>query len=142
LLDKAEKEKADRCMKHEGTNALISNDDELVDRLKVLALRGESRSKRILTNTCYSIVIVALFLASYMFTILPAFWESPDVPISVEDFTEEYKEGGGIFKAEENFAVDNGDGTFSLYIDGKFVQHIDSTSEIFGLLPVRTKESD
>jgi hypothetical protein len=140
LLDKTEKEKTERRMKHEGTNALIGSDDELVDRLEVLALRGESRNKRVLTNVCYSIVIIALFLASYMFTILPAFRESPDVPVPVEDFMEIYNEDEGAFKAGEVFLVDNGDGTFSYYVDGQFVMYVDDSHEIINWVPIRTRE--
>lgn len=92
-------------------NFRFAGDDGLPDRLKVLALRGESRRKRILTNVGYSIVIFALFIASYMFIVFPAFWIPQDVPLA-EDFMGEYSESGEIFMAEENFFIDNGDGTF------------------------------
>jgi len=139
LLRKLEKEKMNKHMEYEGTNALINDGDELADRLIVLAMQGESRKKRILTNVCYSIVILAFFIVSYMFTILPAFWESPDISMIAENFRGEYSESGEIFMAGENFFVNNGDGTFSLYIDGQFVGYADDTHEAINWLPIRER---
>lgn len=117
-------------------NAFISGNHDSADRLKVLALRGESRKKRILTNVCYSFVIVALFFASYMFTILPATWAPPDVPIT-EDFMGEYSVG--IFRTAEIFLVDNGNGIFSLYINGAFVEYLDDTHDFLNWVPIRVR---
>jgi len=143
LLDKKDKsDKTDRHAKGVLGNALISNKDELTDRLEILVLREKSRSKWVLPTVCYSIAIVVLFLASYMFIILPAFWESPDVCEPADVFTENYKEGGRIFRSEEPFIVDNGDGTFSFYIDGNFVGYIDNTHEAFAWIPIREREDD
>jgi len=142
LLDKAKKEKVARSaryMNYTGVNTLINAGDEITDRLGVLALRGKSRGKRILTNVCYSIVAFLLFFASYMLVILPAFWSPSDIPIVAETFVSEYREGGGIFKAGENFFIDNGDGTFSLYINGQFVVYVDETHEFLNWLPVHMR---
>jgi hypothetical protein len=141
-LDRAKKEKSDSRVKCNAVNTFISGDDGLVDRLKVLALREESRNKRIVANVCYSIVIVALFIASYMFTILPIFWESPDIQVSTRDFVWEDSEYGDVFRVGENFLVDKRDGTFALYIDGQFVRYIDESNEIINLLPIRAREAD
>ena len=145
LLDNAEKEKASKRMAYQTANAtanaLIGGDSELMDRLKTLALKDESRSKRIFANVCYLIVIFALFIASYSFTILPAFWIPTDVPVA-EDFTDEYREYGEIFIAGENFIVDNSDGTFSLYIEGQFVMYVDDTRDVFNWLPIREREEN
>jgi beta-lactamase regulating signal transducer with metallopeptidase domain len=133
--------KNDAKMECEQANTFIGNDgDGIEDRLNVLALKGDSRKKRILTNLCYSIVIFALFIVSYMFTIHPAFWDAYDVSVPIEDFTEEYTESGGIFKAGENFLIDNGDGTFSLYIDGQFAIHVNDTDDIINWIPIYKKE--
>jgi hypothetical protein len=141
LLNGVKKKNAN--VEYEQANAFIGDDgDGLADRLKVLALKSDSRKKRILTNVCYSVVVFALFIVSYMFTIHPAFWDAFDVPVSAEVFTEEYNEGGGIFKAEENFLIDNGDGTFSLYINGQFVIYTDETNENINWFPIRTREAD
>jgi hypothetical protein len=123
-------------------NALVSNNDGLEDRLRILALHGESRSKRIFSNIFYSIVMVALFFASYMFTILPAFWESPYVSLTPENFMEACREGEDVLRAEENFLIDNGDGTFSLYIEGQFVKYTDATNENIHWLPIRERNND
>jgi len=139
LLEESEMEKVNSRMAYEG-NSFISNDDGMVDRLKILALRSESRSKRIFTNVSYSITFLTLFAASYFFTILPIFWESPDIPVSAETFIGEYIESGGIFRAEETFVIDNNDGTFSFYIDGKFVTYMDYTHEALEWLPIRVRE--
>ena len=139
LLEIAEDERINSRL----TNAFVSNDEEYNDRFKVLLLlvkQGASRNKRILNNVFYSSVIVALFFMSYMFVILPISWESPDVLVSAESFTEEYSEGGGIFRSDESFVVDNGDGTFSLYIDGQFVKYMTGIGENFRFLPVRERE--
>ena len=135
LLYNARKEKEAIREKYM-SNTLISDDDEIADRLKILALRGVSRNKRILANVCYSVVIFALFLVSYMFIVLPIFWIS-DVNILDEPFIEEYGDGGGIFRAGETFVVDNEDGTFSLYIDGQFIMNVCNTVENFDFLQIR-----
>lgn len=129
-------------IKHGAVNNFVSDGDNLADRLEVLALRNaDSKSKRILTNAFCSIVIIALFIASYSFTILPLFSVPPDIPLT-EDFAVEYNEDGGAYRAEESLIFDNGDGTFSLYIDGQFANHLDDTSETFNWFPVRTREGD
>lgn len=133
--------KPDKQLNHGAVNTFVTDGDNMADRLEVLALRNEEpRCKRVLTNACYSIVMVAMFFVSYTFTILPAFWESPDVPVSAETFTEEYSEGGGVFRPEDIFIVDNKDGTFSLYIDGQFAVNIDATNEMINLLPIVSYE--
>jgi len=140
LLQAYEKSKANKRMAHKVTNSFIGSSE--ADRFEVLVRRGYSRKKRILSNVCYSIIILGLFFASYAFTILPIFWESPDIPVSAEDFMGEYREGGGIFRPGEIIAVDNGDGTFSVYADGLFVKYIDATHEVFATLTVFARESD
>jgi len=144
LLDGVQKEKdaKRRSYKEVNAKAFISDDDELADRLKTVALHDKSRSKRILTNVFYSVVIFALFFASYMFTILPAFWESPEISVCVDNFMGEYPEDGGIFRSEEVFVIDNGDGTFSFYIEGQFIMYIDDTHEFLDWIPIRTRDSD
>jgi len=140
LVHNYQKQRADSSLNSEGAYAFISDDDESIDRLKVLALRGYSRKARILTNLCYSIVISALFIASYMFTVLPAFWESPDVSVIAEDLAEDYLETGGTLRVEENFAVDNGDGTFSIYKEGQFMWDVNEDNELLFFLPIRERE--
>jgi beta-lactamase regulating signal transducer with metallopeptidase domain len=137
LLDDLEKETQHNRMNYSGAKALVTDSDELGDRIDMLFLRGQSRKKKIITNVCYSIVIFAVFFASYTFTILPAFWEAADVPMSVEGFEWEHSECGDVFRIEENFLLDNGDGTFSLYIDGQRVAQVCSSDEIIDLLPIR-----
>ena len=124
-------------------NTLVNEIDETLDRIKVLYIKGDSRPKRILTNIVFSVITLALFVTSYMFLIQPAFWDNPDVPTTVafDVFIEDY-EDGDVYKAGETFIVDNGDGTFSLYINGQFVQYVDGTSDVFGHLQIRQRESD
>ena len=142
LLDKSEKEKTANRMKYKEVNTLISAEDELVDRLEVLALSGESRKKRIFTNVCYSVIIFALFIASYTFIIQPIFWDSPYVPEATETLEEMFIERENVFISVENFIVDNGDGTFSLYIEGQFIEYVDGSSEVLNFLPIREREQD
>jgi len=142
LLDDLEKGKINKAMERGAVNSFISDGDGLSDRLKVLALRKESPHRQMFTNVCYSVFIFTAFIASYMLTILPAFWESPDVPVSIENFNWEESEHLDIFRVEENFLVDNGDGTFSFYIDGQFVMYIDNTHDIFSVLPILARDSD
>jgi beta-lactamase regulating signal transducer with metallopeptidase domain len=141
-LDNAEKEKA-RSL--DGSNALVSKEDELVDRLTVMAMRWESRSnRRLLISTAYSIVIVALFFASYAFTVLPIAKDSSYRPLTDEDFIEEYSEPYEVFSMvqTEIFLVDNGNDTFSYYVDGNFVMNVDSDNDILNWVEIRTRESD
>jgi len=126
-------------------NALVNSEDVFLDRLKTLALRmKDNPHKRTLATVCFYLSIVGLFLSSYIFIILPAHWESSyehvadgiERPISCA-YSEE------AFRAEENFLVDNGDGTFSLYIDGQHVEDRnidDMPPDIFTFLPIRTSE--
>ena len=132
--------KTDAQIENVMVNTFISGDDGLSDRLEVLAMQGESRSKRMLSNVCYSAVIISLFVASYMFTILPAFRESPYELVTTEILIEACSEYGGVFRAVENYVIDNGDGTFSLYIDGQFVKYMSGAGEFFDFLPVRKRE--
>jgi len=121
-------------------NALVSAKDGVTDRFKILAMRerDKSRGKQVLINVCFFVVAAALLVSSYMFTVQPAFWESPCVEASAECFYSELYE---VYRAEENFIIDNGDGTFSLYIDGQHAWDTDDASqEIFTFLPIRERE--
>lgn len=142
ILDKLQKEKNEQLSKYVSANTFISGGDALPDRLGVLALHGKSRRKRILSNICYSLVVIAMFVASYMFTILPIIWESPYVAVSADDFMRERREYKDILRIEENFLVDNGDGTFSLYIDGQFVSYVYDVSELINWVPILDREGD
>ncbi|MCL2356089.1 MAG: M56 family metallopeptidase [Defluviitaleaceae bacterium] len=121
----------------------IGSDREgLADRLQILGLRFKSkasRRKRMWINLFYSATIVVLFLGSYMFLVVPAVWESPDVPVSAE-YLAEYQEGGGVLRVDEHFLIDNEDGTFSLYIDGVFIMYVDYDSELVNWTPIRPRE--
>lgn len=139
LLDEEEKRKRNKRMEYVGANTLVSNDSELEDRLKVLALHGVSRGKRALANVCYLIVIIALFLASYTFIVVPTFFKPPDIYATIDNFIWEYSDCGDVFRAEENFIMDNGDGTFSLYLEGNFVTYLYETHESFMWLTIRER---
>ncbi|MCL1878808.1 MAG: M56 family metallopeptidase [Defluviitaleaceae bacterium] len=142
-LGNAEKKKARSLNVY---NALVSKEDELVDRLTVMAMRWESRSKRrILVSVVYSIVIVALFFASYSFTILPIARDSPYVPAPAENLMDVCREEiGEVFRMEEMdiFLVDNGDGTFSYYVDGIFTMYVDAESDLLNWVEIRAREHD
>ena len=135
VLGRWDKQKMDFLAEDAGANSFISDDDELLDRLKVLARQSQSRIKRILFNICFSVVVFALFIGSYMFIAIPVFSEVPDVPVSAECFM-----GEEAFRADEIFLVDNGDGTFSFYVDGQFVGNTGAESELFDFLPIRARE--
>lgn len=139
LLVTLRNEKKKKYAEYEGFNAFIGKNGGLKDRVDALTARNMSRGKRISTNVGYSIVIFALFFASYTFIILPAFWESPYDAVPVEDFLEE-RGAGNVVRPEENFLVDNDDGTFSHYIDGVFVVYVYETSELINWIPIRVRE--
>lgn len=141
LLDAEEKKNNKKRLQYEGFDALIDSGDALKDRLNILALKGELRSKRVISNICYTIVLVALFVGSYMFVVVPVFWESPYTD-AVTPYLYEYTEDGGVLRADENFILDNSDGTFSLYIDGQFMMYIDETYELFNWLTIRTRDEN
>jgi len=138
LVYNNKKQKIDCIAEGSGVSSFIRGDYETYDRLKVLALRERSKSpiKQFAANTIFSVVIGALFLASYMVIILPAHWESPYDSMTMEEFMDE---GEGVFRPDEVFIVDNGDGTFSLFVDGHFVSYMDVTSENFNFFPMREK---
>jgi len=139
LVGELQKQKWDYIHGDGTVNNLINADDEVLDRFKALAQLGNSRFKRILATSCFSIIVFALFLASYAVIILPIIWA--DVPIS-EDFMEEYSDDAGIYMAGENYVVDNGDGTFSFYIDGQFVGYMCSTDEQLSIFPIRARKEE
>lgn len=148
-MEKPEKPCADKTDGVVSSLAKASKDSkgsvELKERLNVLLMRGDShRGKKIATNIFYSSVLVALFIFSYMFIVLPAFWYPSDISAPAEDFTEEYADSGGVFRADENYLIDNGGGIFSLYINGQFVRYIDEAYnyELIRILPIRERTSD
>jgi len=123
-------------------NAFVNLKNPDLDRYELLALRfdGKPRKKRLFAHVCFYLAVGALFVFSYMFIILPATWASPFEHIDIDKPIDcPYNEGSYV--AEENFIVDNGDGTFSLYIDG---QHMGDTEDIrqefFVFLPILTYE--
>jgi len=140
-ISTSEKEK----MRH-GFSAFIKADDGLKDRILVLAkrdeMRNKSRRRRILANMGYSLVIVALFFVSYMFTVLPAQFESPHVSTPTEYFMEEHRKYEDVFRMDEIFLIDKGDGTFSYYVDGRFVMYVDADSDLLNWVEIRAKEND
>jgi len=141
-MNHAEKEKTQIL---NGSSTLVSKEDELVDRLTVMAMRWESRNKRkILTSACYSVVIVALFFASYAFTVLPFFREIPNLSITTDDITQSDKDAENLFNMIESeiFLVDNNDGSFSYYVDGNFVMNVDADNDILNWVEIRARESD
>jgi len=116
-------------------NALVSDEDELLERIELLRLRDEGKKvKWKIVNALISVLIVALFVASYRITILPIHWESSDVPVSAEAFRVDSGDWD-IFRSEENLLVDNGDGTFSLYVDGQFMMYTSGMFETFDFIP-------
>ena len=129
-----------------GFSALVKADDGLKDRILALAMRDEMRNKSrrrgTLTNVGYSTMIVVLFLASYMFIVLPAQFDSPHVQDVVADFMEMYSEGKGTFRTEEIFLVDNNDGTFSYYVDGIFAMYVLADSELLNWVEIRARENN
>jgi len=131
-------------MKHpeEDVDGFAGINLEDIERMQILALRSQASAKGTIANVLSSTVIATLFIASYIFLIQPAFWESSDVLNVTDCFMQEYLEDGGIFRAEENFLVDNGDGTFSLYIEGIFLGDMTVIPEYFSLLPIYNREGD
>ena len=140
MLDKERKRRAKKSVGKSAEllefDALRGRISILEERLEILYLKEDSRGKRIRANVFYSTIIIGLFLASYMFMIVPAFWEASDVQVVAGDLMEDYHETGGVFRAEEIFAVDNGNGTFALYVDGKFVAFVDDTNDFYDWVSV------
>ena len=124
---------------------LVGAKDEFVDRIKTWDLYGDKKShkKRIVANICFFVIAAVMFVVSYMFVIQPAFMESELVHIGIVDdiiapiecyYSEE------VYRADENFIYDNGDGTFSLYIGGQYVMTRDSLdTENHAFIPVRIR---
>ena len=131
----------------EQESSFVSDTDETVDRIKALvaARKKSSRRKDLAAAVSYSVFIFAMFVASYMFLIQPAFWESPYITADAGIFTGEPLEPGDdyiYFRLQETFIVDNGDGTFSLYMDGEFVKYLGGEFGAFRYIPIRTRNED
>jgi len=115
--------------------SLVNSDDEIRERLDLLAARvsqNGSTVKSKLINVLLCVAIVVMFVVSYGFTVLPFTNVDSVIETPAENFVEDYYyEDGGVFNPVDNFIVDNGDGTFSLYIDGRFVMNSTNISEDF-----------
>ena len=113
---------------------------DLRDRYKVLAARKYvSPEKRRASNIIAGVVLATVFVSSYFVTFLPRQYSDISAPADcfIVDY---YYEDGGVYRAGENFIMDNGDGTFSLYIDGLFASYVlDVDSYIFSFLPIRIR---
>jgi len=109
------------------------------DKIRDEKEHGKSLKRRLLFTVSSSVVIVAIFVLSYFVIILPATWESPYVDVLAECLTEEYQETGGVSAPDEAYLVDNNDGTFSLYIEGQYMETVDSTHEMLNWLPIRQR---
>jgi len=139
------KNKKNRYISSGMANGFISGDDGLYDRLILLDIRQKrlkalgTLRKQLLRSIGTSIAICVLFIVSYTVLILPVFRTPGDVLIG-ECPMKEYLEIEVIFAPVENSIVDNGDGTFSLYIEGQFVEYVDSSSDIMNWLPIRERE--
>ena len=118
----------------------LDSNEEGRDRLKALGIHTKSPSKRMLVNICSCVFMGLLFLSSYMFIVLPAHWESHYEHVGTIEHPDYYY-SEEAYRAEENFIVDNGDGTFSLYIDGQLVEDVGEINpELFAFLPMRARE--
>lgn len=126
-------------------NAFISFKNSDMDRYELLALRfnGKPRKKRIVAHVLFYLVVGILFVSSYAFIVLPVFWASDyeHVGDGIERPVGYYE----AYQAEETFIVDNGDGSFSLYIDGQHVMDVNENTEdisqdFFAFLPIVTRE--
>ena len=128
----------------EQKGSFLSDKHETTDRIKALvsARKKSSRSKDLVATVSSSVFIFAMFVASYMFLIQPAFWESPYIAADAGIFTGEPVEPGDeyrYFRLDEVFIVDNGDGTFSLYMDGVFVKNLHDNIDEFRFFPMRER---
>ena len=117
--------------------SLVGKRYEAADRIKALQMYEDSPRKRKWANLCVCVVMVALLVSSYAFQIQPAFWTDPNIVESDRFDGWDYEP----YRASENFIYDNGDGTFSLYIDGQHVRNLDDNTddEIFVFLPIRQR---
>ena len=114
---------------------ILNSKSQFRDRLKTLSVHSEKAySNRRLFNICLSTIIFVVFALSYTILIKPAFWESPDVPESAEIFT-----GEDIYRADEIYIVDDGDGTFSLYVGGQFVGSVADYCDTLLFFPIRNR---
>jgi hypothetical protein len=118
--DQESQETKDEEDKDTKERKLTGKNKELLERLQVLKQFLKTPLRQRWVGTLLTVVVCVLFVASYMVVVLPAFWESPDVPVSAEDF-----HGEAIFRVGETFFIDNGNGTFSFYVDGQFLHAVE-----------------
>ena len=102
-------------------------DEQLKQRFRLgMANHDIKRSRR--ANAILCVILVAVMIISYAFVLQPA-----SMP--------EFDDDGFIYYAispENSYLVDNNDGTYSMYIDGAFVDDITSIDiEPFSELPIR-----
>jgi beta-lactamase regulating signal transducer with metallopeptidase domain len=123
-------------------SALISEDDAHDDRFELLGTREKvSRIKSMVLTVCSMAVVFALFIVSYWVSVFPRHWADSVAPTFADDFSiEYYRESGMIFSPEEVILIDNGDGSFSLYMNGQYIQSVAEYTGHLNLWPTRQRE--
>ena len=120
--------------------------DESRVRTSLLRTRKKqySQFKAAVTSVCFTALMGALFIASYLVVIQAAFWESPDIATNTEAFSWDNPKPDDFiyFRTEEIFIMDNEDGTFSLYVEGQFANFVSETNPLFQFTPIRKRTGD
>ena len=122
--------------------ALVSGGDEVSDRFGILKMRVDDnkRKKQTLPTVCFYVAAIALFVFSYTFMVLPAHWHSGFAHVESIEHVPDCYYSEEAYQAQENYIIDNGDGTFSLYIDGQYVITRYGLDESHAFFPVRQRE--
>jgi len=125
-----------------GFSMLITGKDELKDRYSMQAMRNyHSVRRRRLVNVLFTVAATTLFVASYVFLILPIFWIDTDVPmVVVSDCITDHYKYDSVFIPGEVFIIANDDNTYSLYIEGEFVKYVDMAEEFTRYIPVLQRD--
>jgi len=103
--------------------------DKLIKQRFKIGLNSSNKKTGHLTNILICVLLVAVIAASYAFIIQPA------------EFPDEETEGApiSVISPENAYLVDNGDGTYTLYIDGNYGGDVTSIEdEPLSQLPIKT----
>jgi len=112
-------------------HALASSDDEVLDRFLTLSLSkiGKPHRRQKSATLIFCVAMAALFAFSFLFIIQPFY--SPDVDVIPEEEAED------VHIVDNTYAVDNGDGTYSIYSDGEYMWDLDDADDLIPFLSKR-----
>ena len=117
---------------------LPKKDSDLVKRFYLMA-NNQQKSDVPLT-VLISIIVLGIYIGSYMF-IFEAYHSPQEENMGLPDDIEFLKEIRVVYDTDSYF-IDNGDGTYDLYSNGKYLETMTTIDDFYPNAPVYTPENN